>query len=476
MCPMITFPVDAVTPATGLLPTRSLAGLHEDALWTGGDPDLRVLKPTGIHPLLGAVTRAFSDHRPLTLSPDVVWLTVLQGVARHLRVHADRLRDRLVGHRGRELLTVVISGAPDWPEVVAAFEAKLPDSFGEVFTVGFSTSSAVDRMAGRVVLMDAWSSYFAYRVVTLCGIPSITLTGTVEDWTVIRERVDRLAAMDLGLEKWCRSLAPIADHFVRASRGDADRSFWQRILKLRSASGGDRAPGWITRLYPYLGDEDEPNPLLDLPIDDMTGPGIVTLDVPATLSRVKVAYENRVTGQTSLLALNAGVVAVAQESDGSLRPVVGCHLTRGVPELDEMLNRVGREGRMGAPAEFLPWVDSADLNALYRRFASGTLFDGAWRLRGFVDLADLGNGTGGEWWASPIFDLGDDRFVSVAGEFGSERRYWFVARWQGRLMLDDPAEVRVCATSLAALLEGALDNGGDVTQLDSGSLADYLAI
>ncbi len=248
---MITFAVDAVTPAAEPLPTIPIRLLREDALWSAGDPDLPVLKPNGVHPLLGAVTWAFADHRPLVLSPDVIWLTVLQGVARHIRVHAEELRDRLVSRQGRDLLTVRVPGAPVWPEVVAKFEKMLPSTFSDVFEIDFSTSSAVERMAGRVVLMDAWSPYYAFRVQTLCGIPSITLTGTVDDWCVIRERVDRLAAMDLGLEKWCRSLAPIADHFVRAAQGDADPAFWQRILKLRIASGGDTAAGWITRLYVY---------------------------------------------------------------------------------------------------------------------------------------------------------------------------------------------------------------------------------
>ncbi|WP_436527963.1 DUF4419 domain-containing protein [Actinoplanes sp. HUAS TT8] len=473
---MITFPVDDVEPALGALPTRPLSSLHEDALWTAGDPDLPVLPPTGVHPLLGAVTRAFADHRPLTLSPDVVWLTVLQGVARHIRVHADELRDRLVDHQGRELLNVVVDGPPVWPDVVAEFERKLPAAFGDVFALDFSTSSALDRMAGRVVLMDAWSPYFAFRLQTLCGIPSITLTGTAGDWRVIRERVDRLAGMGLGLETWCRSLAPIADHFVRAAEGDADPAFWPRILKLRQESGGDRAPGWVTRFYPYLGEDDEPNPLLDLPIDDVTGPGILTDTVAATLSRVKLLYENLLTGEQTVLALNAGIVAVTQGGDGSLRPVVGCHLVRDVSDLGAVLDRVEREGRMGEPAQHLPWVGSMDLSALYGRFGSGSLFDGGWHLREFVDVGRFDADRAGDWWASPIFELGDGRAVSVAGEFGSERRYWFVARWLGDVMADDPAAARVYATSLAALLEGALDNGGDITQMDSGSLAQYLAM
>ena len=64
-----------------------------------------------MHPLLSAVARAFADHRPLVLSPDAVWLTIAQGVAQHVRLHAEELRPRLVRHAGRKRLNVTIDGA-----------------------------------------------------------------------------------------------------------------------------------------------------------------------------------------------------------------------------------------------------------------------------------------------------------------------------------------------------------------------------
>src|SRR6266436_2509116 len=69
--------------------------------------------------------------------------------------------------------------------------------------------------------------YEKYWMTFTCGIPAITLTGTPADWRRIRERVDVIA--ELGLERWCRSLVPIADQLVRAAAGDADVAFWRRI-------------------------------------------------------------------------------------------------------------------------------------------------------------------------------------------------------------------------------------------------------
>ena len=68
-----------------------------------GDGERRVLTGPGaeLHPFLGAVHTAFAEHRPLVLSPDVVWLTILAGVTQHVRLSAERLRDRFVRHRDK---------------------------------------------------------------------------------------------------------------------------------------------------------------------------------------------------------------------------------------------------------------------------------------------------------------------------------------------------------------------------------------
>ncbi|GAA3293153.1 hypothetical protein GCM10020218_069510 [Dactylosporangium vinaceum] len=241
---MVTFAVDDVTPAGAPLPVGPVGALFPDALVIGGVPGLAVLAPDGVHPLLSAVVRAFAEHRPLVLSPDAVWLTIAQGVAQHIRLHAEELRPRLVGHAGRKRLALEINGpvprdAAGWSRLAGSFAELLAAEVHDdaLFACDFSTSTDVERTAGRVVLLEAYSPYFSLWLKTICGIPSITLTGTVEDWQRIRARVDAVAGF--GLETWCRSLAPIADAFVRAAAGDADRDFWRRICNPVDVYGGD---------------------------------------------------------------------------------------------------------------------------------------------------------------------------------------------------------------------------------------------
>lgn len=489
---MVTFRVDDVLPAAEPLPTRPLGEVFPDALVLGGDPALPVIEPDGVHPLLGAVGRAFAEHRPLVLSPDAVWLTIAQGVAQHVRLHAEELRPRLVDHAGRKRLEVTLDGPlprdeRSWRDVVERFGKLLAAEVGgtDLFECDFSTSTDVERVAGRVVLLDAYSPYFALWMVCVCGIPSITLTGTVEDWRGIRARVDSIAGF--GLESWCRSLAPIADQFVRAAAGDVDTAFWQRIYNPADAYGGEVVTGWAARLYPYLaggGALDVPNPLLDLPIDqprDLTagrgsyaGPGIRSDGVPATLSRVVVNVNDQVGGRNHAVALHAGLVGVAQDDDGALRPVAGWHLAPAPIGIDDVVDRIVAEHESTEPRPGDLFEGPAEVVALYRRIGSASLFGGAWRVLPAVDhqriAYDRRHGS-----VVAMIDLGDGRRIGWVHDDTGQQTHWVLCRVEGTArprLVGEPAEVPVHGTSLAALLAAALDSGGDIGHLRTGRLGD----
>ncbi|MEV6930763.1 DUF4419 domain-containing protein [Dactylosporangium sp. NPDC051485] len=499
---MVTFPVDDVTPAVTPLPTRPLGGLFPDALAFGGDPALPALDPDGVHPLLSAVARAFAEHRPLVLSPDAVWLTIAHGVAQHVRLHAEHLRPRLVRHTGKKRLTVTIDGAmphdaASWAHLTGSFAKLLTAEIDDanLFECDFSTSTDVERTAGRVVLLDVYSPYFSLWLKCLCGIPSVTLTGTVEDWRRIRARVDAIAGF--GLETWCRSLAPIADEFVRAAAGDPDPKFWRRIYNPIDAYGGDVITGWVVRFYPYLKGTtvDVPNTLLELPIGeprDVTvdpggfyaGPGVQSSSVPATLSRVVVNVNDRVAGDNRVVALCGGLVGVAQDPDGALWPVAGWYLAPAVIEIDDVIDRIVREHDT-TPAQDIPGEAPVEVIALYHRVGSATLFGGRWRLvpaseRRYVDsdLPDL--------WIETLVDLADGRTIASTTDVSTMTTYWVLCRVAevdepGRSaprfrLTDGPADVPVLGTSLAMLLDAALDSGGNVALLETGRLDQLDAV
>lgn len=511
--PVTVFAVDDVTPVLGRLPSRLRSEITGEVLALGGDPNLPLLEPDGVQPLLSAVGKAFAEHRPLVLSPDAVWLTILQGLAQHIRLHAEQLRPRLVGHEGRERLEVVTDRMPgnsgEWATVVERISRLLAGGIRDAgdLECDFTTSTSVERTAGQVVLLDAYSPYFSYWLVCICGIPSITLTGTPDDWRGIQERVPVLESY--GLEDWCRSLTPIIGEFVRSAEGNANVAFWKRIYNPADAYGGHVITGWAARLYPYLtvsGVPGKPNPLLDLPIGeprDLTvgdgypgyqGPGITSDSVPAVLSKATVNVSNRAAGDNTRVSLHAGLVGVTQQADGALRPVAGWHVAEARPDLNEVVERLIEDygavppDRDERPGDECPGVypdGPPEVAILADRIGSASLFGGTWRMLSAREYREAWL-EGTDWMALSVIDLPGGRSIAGAFEIFSRTARWVICRTTetgGRGMWsrvrqstldDDPADVPVYGTSLAMLLEAALDSGGDISLLETGRLSDLL--
>ena len=84
-------------------------------------------------------------------------------------------------------------------------------------TPSFTTTGPVERAAAQLVIMDAFKEYFSYTLHTLCGIPEITLEGTMSDWIALKEKA--IALRDFDLSWWTDELNPILDQFVEAASG-----------------------------------------------------------------------------------------------------------------------------------------------------------------------------------------------------------------------------------------------------------------
>lgn len=210
------------------------------------------------HPLIAAAHIAFDEHRPLTLSPDMLWLAIVQGVALHVNLNAEHLRKEFVQHEGKEKISIrrddFRMGSPEnpWPEVFSAFSGEIQKRVGAkhaLFVERFSTTGAVEKAAFEVAFLDAMQSYFNFELETLCGIPEVLLEGRTEDWEKIRGKLADLEPLGLGF--WTARLRPILEQFIRASKGDVERPFWQNLYKIEDNSGGPYITGWITHFLPY---------------------------------------------------------------------------------------------------------------------------------------------------------------------------------------------------------------------------------
>ena len=262
---MVTFEVAPVEPGTHRLETIG-AGSALAALLNVPGLALEACAPLPAlsrgcwwNPFITAVDLAFRHHLPLKLSPDAVWLCIAQGFAAHVSAHAEALRPRLVKHEGRLLLDVsadeLAKGGPDndWPRQFARFSDALAAHLGktrELLVADFTTTTPTAKVASEIVLMDAMSAFFEYKMTGLCGTPRVTLAGGSADWRSIRRRAAALSEFDCAW--WVDALCPVLDQLVAASEGRADVAFWRSLYNFDGMSGGPYMTGWLNTLFPYV--------------------------------------------------------------------------------------------------------------------------------------------------------------------------------------------------------------------------------
>ena len=267
---MTTFRVDKVTKATKVLPPGNAEQIILERCGSvkpeshSNFVDVPFESSGSYKPLpnafLAAVHAAFSNHYPLVLTPDVIWICIAQGLSHHINNNPGKLRRHFVSHEGKETLAIYrddfVKGSPEnpWPLLFDQFSEEIKKHVGDethdLLTPNFTTTGPVERAAAQVVLMDCFKQYFLYQFVCICGIPEITLKGTVEDWKLLREKAMSLGRY--GLEWWTKELRPVLDQFVAAASGKVDKRFWSSIYKLKEAYGCFYINGWVVTFFPYL--------------------------------------------------------------------------------------------------------------------------------------------------------------------------------------------------------------------------------
>ena len=61
----------------------------------------------------------------------------------------------------------------------------------------FSTTGAIEASASEITLMNTCKKFFEFKMYQCgCGITKVHFLGTLEDWTIIREKIKLLAKYD----------------------------------------------------------------------------------------------------------------------------------------------------------------------------------------------------------------------------------------------------------------------------------------
>ncbi|MCK9567375.1 DUF4419 domain-containing protein [Candidatus Pacearchaeota archaeon] len=277
--------------------------------------------------LVGLAHLSFAEHRHMILDPDAIWLTIEHGLATHIKENAEELRSKFVTFQGKKTIDIrrdqfIRGGVNDWEGCFDEFSEKIGGFIGpkkDLIVGNFSTTGKLQRVSSEIVLMDAMSKYFDYSVTTLCHIPMITLTGSVEDWEAIRDKVN--AFDEFGLSWWTDHLKPVLDQFVLAAKGEIDVSFWKSWYKEGGGSGGPFISGHVNAFFPYVDSRNERNKYMGTYTPQKVMGGNTLSDFNQSLSKVPFIWNY----YDSILPMEfiGGLIGLTQDDQGAVRCAFG---------------------------------------------------------------------------------------------------------------------------------------------------------
>ena len=343
------FPVAEVKMADSLLFTNPATDIFENKL------DKKIMYcPDEFRPLplvscpgnglIQTIQQCYDNHRPLLLSPDIIWLAICQAVSIHINQHFDSL-ENIIFIKDKPSQIIIRNDSLEldsrqWKRLIASFSSTTTQytqgDFYSFFVPQFTTTTPIITTAYQITLLESYKKAFEYIAESGCGIPNITLTGEKKDWQEILARLNTLDK--LGLTDWKNTLIPIITEFINVFDNHINTAFWQSIYKSATEYNAFYISGWIIKFFPYIvesandpvWDEEKQtdkvslnykkNPFLDGDMYLLST--LSTADFPLGISKIDVVWNNYLKNETRDLEFCSGFFAIQQYPDKTLEPLI----------------------------------------------------------------------------------------------------------------------------------------------------------
>lgn len=291
--------------------------------------DQQIIFQHGDHPVFNGFVWAYKNHRPITISPDIFWILINQAFSNHVSLKAEELRSMFVNFEGKKELFVEkpdldinTMTSKDWeqeffPEFVEQISQYTGKCITDALTPNFTTTTPISLAVGQLSIMSTMKQYFSFRgMVCGCGIPYITIEGSVEDWRKIVEKLNHLKKYHF--EWFTDDISPIIEKIIETKLGKVDNKFWKDMIRIKDGTGyydPDKVDGWFTKFFPF-NDEGKYNDGYITKGDDLQSE---MLDVPFILD---VVYPGKT--ERKFCVIYAGFVGLTQNKEnGSFKPEIG---------------------------------------------------------------------------------------------------------------------------------------------------------
>ena len=259
-----------------------------------GSEDRRVMWSSN-YGFFSTVMTAYDNHYSLRTCVEDWWFTIVHKIGLAIDNHStqDFVRDFFVSHQGKKKLTVEVGKSVygvdygwflDQMTRQISENIKVPN-FVDLMKSDYSTSTGTHAIVSEITIMASVQEFFVYEMGrSSCGIPSIEMEGTEEDWTRMKEKFLKLKELlepirqRIGLrEEWWDKVEKICDELIQTFNGNPNIPWWGHIFSKDIQNGsGARSSfyGWF--ICDFLG--------FDSPVKCLSSlnEGVVT--VPLTIT------------------------------------------------------------------------------------------------------------------------------------------------------------------------------------------------
>ena len=304
------------------------------------------------HPILEGYYQSYAKHIPVTVSPDILWMLIVQGFSRHIDQNAEKLRNKFVDFDGQK--TLIVNGdewtieeitREGWESTFAAFveliKRNAGDSMIKIITPTFSTTTPTIQVSSQIAIMSCFKNYFKYiRLYGGCGFPYINLQGTLKDYEELKSKVEKLKGFDI--DDWIKELIIIIDKIIETKKGKIDIDFWKNMIKNKETieprgSGAltkvENIDGWLLNFYPYYKVDDVFKKCEKLVRKtDFNKPLDVKnlKNIPEEMVEVPLIMHHKITGKNTELTIKTGFLGMIQEKNGLAKPEIGWFITNKI--------------------------------------------------------------------------------------------------------------------------------------------------
>lgn len=227
-------------------------------------------------PVLNGFYKAHTNHYPIRIKPDDIWLLIVQSFSNHVNQNSEELRNMFVNFSGKKELIV------NYPiSTINEVDNKMLENFSEqineqmkkylgenilnTLTPNFSTTTYDYSIVCKISIMGAFKKYFDYTMFLCgCGIPYLILEGTAEDYQKIISKAKELSKYKF--EWYINKIIPHIEKMVEAKQGKIDVDYFKNMIQSEeetehksgpSGIGGydykvDHLSGWFLNFFAYI--------------------------------------------------------------------------------------------------------------------------------------------------------------------------------------------------------------------------------